>query len=300
MTDRPPVPAGLDIDVCICTFKRASLTNTLHSLAVQEGFSGRMRIIVADNDEIPSAADQVAGLRTQGLDIHYVHAPARNISIARNACLDAATAPLVAFIDDDELADPHWLAELTSALAPELSAVFGPVEAIYGPETPTWMRQADLHSTQPVQTMGGIDTGYTSNALVRRAAIGHERFDVSLGRSGGEDTDLFTRLHAQGHGFGAAPRAIVREHVASSRMSLEWLSRRAFRSGQTHARRYLGSPTSRAAALPLAVAKAAACSVLALSKIGSPPGWRASIVRAALHLGAAARLVGLRDRQIYG
>jgi hypothetical protein len=38
------------------------------------------------------------------LDCLYVHAPARNISIARNACLDAADAPLIAFIDDDETA----------------------------------------------------------------------------------------------------------------------------------------------------------------------------------------------------
>ena len=289
-----------DVDVCICTFRRATLTDTVVSLTQQEGFLGRLRVIIADNDETPSAFDQVERLRETGLDLHYVHAPARNISIARNACLDNATADLVAFIDDDEIADPRWLEGLTKALGPDLSAVFGPVEAVYDATAPQWIKDADLHSTIPVQTSHGVDTGYTSNALVRREAIGDLRFDLALGRSGGEDTDLFTRLYGQGCRFGAAPDAVVRERVTSSRMSLKWLTERAFRSGQTHARRFLGSPGSRLKAATVALAKATACALMAVGKGGSPAGWRREIVRSSLHLGATARLLGLRDRQIYG
>ena len=51
-----------------------------------------------------------------GLPVLYLHAPACNISVARNACLRAATAPLVAFIDDDEIASPDWLVLLIAAL----------------------------------------------------------------------------------------------------------------------------------------------------------------------------------------
>ena len=43
------------------------------------------------------------------IDISYIHAPARNISIARNACVEAATGKWIAFIDDDELASENWL-----------------------------------------------------------------------------------------------------------------------------------------------------------------------------------------------
>jgi succinoglycan biosynthesis protein ExoM len=162
------------------------------------------------------------------------------------------------------------------------------------------MKDADLHSTAPVQTARGIDTGYTSNALVRRAAIANLRFDVLLGRSGGEDTDLFTRLHAQGHRFGAAPNAVVREHVTPARMTLRWLARRAFRSGQTHARRYLGSPLLRVRGVAVTLAKAGFCGLMAMLKAGSPVQWRRAVVRASLHLGVAARLVGLRDQELYG
>ena len=53
-----------------------------------------------------------ASAERNSLQITYVHAPARNISRARNACLALATAPLIAFIDDDEVASPQWLAAL--------------------------------------------------------------------------------------------------------------------------------------------------------------------------------------------
>ena len=67
-----------------------------------------------------------------GLDYLYVHAPARNISIARNAALDAAQAPLVAFIDDDETATPLWLAALLEChQQTSATIIFGPVQAVY-------------------------------------------------------------------------------------------------------------------------------------------------------------------------
>lgn len=301
MTEWSAPAVTADVDICICTFRRTSLTDTIRSIARQRDFDGRVRIIVADNDETPSAAEQVNQLRSLGLEITYVHAPARNISIARNACLDQATAQTIAFIDDDETADDYWLAGLAAALRrPGIDAVFGPVEAVYRADAPAWMRNADLHSTHPVETQRGIDTGYTSNALVKRQAIGALRFDVSLGRSGGEDTDLFTRLYARGSRFAAAPKAIVREQVTPSRMSLKWLADRAFRSGQTHARRFLGSPGGRVRAAAIALSKAAVCGIIALTRLGSPSGWRQAVVRCSLHLGASSRLLGLRDRQLYG
>ncbi|KAK0360792.1 hypothetical protein LTR94_025900, partial [Friedmanniomyces endolithicus] len=228
------------IDVCICTFKRASLSTTLASIARQQGHFGKVRVILADNDDTPSALPIVNEARGNGQVITYVHAPARNISIARNACLDAASAPLIAWIDDDEIADPDWLSQLVEALGNH-DAAFGRVIADYPSQAPDWIIAADLHSTLPVQTTDGVVTGYTSNAIVRLAAVGEERFAEELGRSGGEDTDFFARLYRNGSRYAAAPLAVVREPTADSRLSLRWLSQRSFRSGQTHARAYLAN-----------------------------------------------------------
>src|SRR3546814_11191398 len=50
--------------------------------------------------------------------LHYVAEPRRGITFARNAALDTAAAQdcaFVAFIDDDEVPAPRWLAALLAA-----------------------------------------------------------------------------------------------------------------------------------------------------------------------------------------
>lgn len=300
MSAPPPAASPAEIDVCICTFRRASLADTLASLHAQAG-APPFRIIVADNDDQPGAEAIIAAARTRGLIVTYIHAPARNISIARNACIATATAPFIAWIDDDEQAPPGWLAGLRRALETAAAdAVFGPVRAIYPPGAPVWAVRADLHSTRAVETASGVATGYTSNALLRRAALGDLRFDTALGRSGGEDTDLFWRMHARGARLAAAPDVPVTEAVDPARLTLTWLARRAFRSGQSHALRFLGSPVQRVAAAPPAAAKAAACLGLAALSVVDPAAWRRQLVRAALHAGVVSRLLGLREGTFYG
>ncbi|MNX01450.1 putative glycosyltransferase EpsH [compost metagenome] len=288
------------VDVCICTFQRLSLTETLNSLLAQTLPADQFRVIVADNDHDHSARTRVEAALRGRVDFRYLHAPARNISVARNACLDAATADYVAWIDDDEVADPEWLERLISALrAGEWDAVFGPVRAVYPSDAPTWATAADLHSARAVETRQGVDTGYTSNALVRRAVIGARRFDPELGRSGGEDTDFFTGLHAAGARFAAAPEAVVREAVGRDRLRLNWLLRRAFRSGQTHARRYLQPGGQRVAQAVIALTKSGACGGLVAVNVARPSHWRRAMVRGALHLGVFARLAGVREGRLY-
>lgn len=292
--------AAVLVDVCVCTFRRPSLAKTLASIKAQTLAADRFRIIVADNDHAPSARALVERALEGQVGFLYVPAPARNISVARNACLDAATADYIAWIDDDEVADPDWLERLVATLgAHDCDAVFGPVQAVYADDAPAWAVAADLHSTRPVWTRRGVDTGYTSNALVKRAVIGARRFDPDLGRSGGEDTDFFTRLHAGGARFASAPDAVVREAVSEERLSLSWLLKRAFRSGQTHARRHLQPHGRRAAEAVVALIKSGACVALAAANVGSAPGWRRALVRGALHVGVLARLAGVREGRLY-
>jgi hypothetical protein len=53
------------IDVCVCTYRRASLADTLRSIKTQQLPAGsNVRVIVADNDETPSARDVVRRAQT--------------------------------------------------------------------------------------------------------------------------------------------------------------------------------------------------------------------------------------------
>ena len=48
------------VDVCVCTFRRPTIMDTLASLAKQKLLDGwKLRVIVADNDATPSARGAV-------------------------------------------------------------------------------------------------------------------------------------------------------------------------------------------------------------------------------------------------
>ena len=210
------------VDVCICTYHRPAIVDTLRSLAQQHGCEGvTLRVIIADNALEPAARELIeTAARELNLDAAYVHAPARNISVARNACLDAANAEWLALLDDDEIASPAWLSGLlTEAERGQWDAILGPVRAIYSPSAPAWIRDGNFHSTRPVFVRGRIETGYTGNVLIRRALIAREglRFRTELGRSGGEDEDFSNRLRDAGGRIGFAQGALAYETIPADR-----------------------------------------------------------------------------------
>lgn len=296
------------VDVLICTFRRDSLAETLVALDRQELPPGiSLRAIVADNDTTPSGqalTEQVAaGL---SMPILYIHAPERNISLARNATLAAATARWVAFVDDDEVPDPRWISSLL-AKAEESGAevILGPVVPLYGDGAPSWLVEGDFLATTPTMREGDITEGYTCNALLRRdcAASEGQKFDLALGRSGGEDTEFFDRLKSRGARFAYAPDAVVTERVPKERTRLSWLLRRRYRFGQTHGRligRRATGPVSRLGAIGLASSKVAVCVAGAAINIARPSQRAYWLLRAALHGGVVSRLLGHSEIVQYG
>lgn len=290
----------VSVDICICTFRRPFLAETLRSVAALAVQDVALRIIIADNDTTPSARELVAAAQHKmPWPITYLHAPAANICIARNACLEAADADFVAFIDDDETVSPQWLSQLLAmAHASGADAVLGPVQAVYDPATPGWMVRGDFHSTAPVVRNGAIRTGYTCNVLIRRAGpFAALRFDLALGRSGGEDTDYFHRLTALGGTIAQAPGALVYEPVPPDRAAMGWLIRRKLRMGQTHGMLLGGT---RPKAIAIATAKAVSCMAMAGLTAFSPIQRRKNLLRAVLHMGVVGGIVGVRQAAHYG
>ena len=288
------------IDICICTYRRTSLAMTLQSLATQTNISD-CRVIIADNDLEPSARDLVERIRAKyPAPVIYLHAPAKNISIARNACLEATSAPLVAFIDDDLVASKTWLSALINKQAGTgADAVFGPVQAEYPPSSPGWLRAADLHSIKPVFVNGEIETGYTCNVLMRRELAKSAQFDPQLGSSGGEDTIFFYQAWRSGARFAYAPEAVIHEQVETSRLNLNWLLKRSFRSGQSYARILQSRMSERKLALVPAGVKFFWCCLTAALTFPIAHLWRKNLVRGALHLGSFSKLISFSDLKIY-
>ena len=287
---------SVNIAVCICTYRRDSVVDAIRSVAAQGLPDGLgIRIVVADNDDLPSARERVLGAGSE-VAVTYVHAPARNISVARNACLAAAREDYIAFMDDDETAPPDWIANLWACIGrTEADAVFGPARAVYPAGTPDWIRQNDFLSNLPQERSGVVETGHTCNVLMRRSDL---RFRVDLGRSGGEDTDYFFRLRRRGFRFAICETASVYEAADPRRLRLGWLIERRFAEGRHYGAAAVQGPMRLLAG---SMAKATYSTLRALPHLINPPGLAFWGLRAVFHAGlCAGALWGASGRRAYG
>ncbi|MFZ4541728.1 MAG: glycosyltransferase [Rickettsiales bacterium] len=288
------------LDIAICTLRREHVAETMASLTTIENPEElQIRLLVADNDDTPSAEQRVVdAARALPFLTEYLHAPARNISIARNACLDAAKADLVAFLDDDEIVTPHWLnAMLATQRQTGADVVLGPVQATYSKTAPSWLARGDFHSTRPVWVKGKITTGYSGNVLMLRTAqsLHGLRFNEAYGVTGGEDTDFFSRAHKAGAQIAYAPDAIAYEQVPDDRANLKWLIRRHARYGQTHAIGLLAQNRPRLQQAALATAKAAICWTMIPLGLLHPFRKQTWLLRGTLHAAAARHLLSAKN-----
>jgi len=169
---------------------------------------------------------------------------------SRNEGARVATGEIVAFIDDDAIADEHWAGELVAAYQDE------DVPAAGGRMTPAWV--AGKPSFLPEEfywlvgvthrgfgpngdpdTAGEVRNTFGSNISFRRdlfmdfggfeGEIGGRKGDANL--QGGE-TELCARIRdATGHGVYYVPDATVAHKVFEYRTKLGWLLDRAFWQG---------------------------------------------------------------------
>ncbi|MBS1691331.1 MAG: glycosyltransferase family 2 protein [Actinobacteria bacterium] len=111
-----PVAAvdGPTLTVVICTRdRREGLLQTLRSLAGQSDRA--FDVLVVDNSHDGAVAH--AGLDIEGLIVRCCHEPMPGLSRARNRGLAEVTSDIIAWIDDDEVADPDWIAWLKRGFA---------------------------------------------------------------------------------------------------------------------------------------------------------------------------------------
>lgn len=232
------------IRVCIAipTFRRPDyLRVLLTALAtlVRPSDAAIVEVLVVDNDPAASARVTVSAAQpTLPFPLRYELVVDAGLSTVRNAILASATgrADMLAMLDDDEVPEPLWLSELLRvAAATRADAVVGPVRAILPSESPRWLRHFRDREYPRFHDGSRLSDGWTSNCLVRLDSVSAAQllFDPSLNYAGGEDQLFFRQLCATGGTIAYAARAIVREHIPTSRCSLAFTLRRSFRRGNS-------------------------------------------------------------------
>ena len=228
------------VTVGICTYRRPHhLARLLEALARQEWRAAprpEVDVVVVDNS--PDFEGEPVVGAAQGLDLRYVRLGAGNIAVARNRVLAevAPAAELLALIDDDEVPEPDWLAQLLAAQAATgADLVTGPVLAVYPPGAPAWLVRGDFLSVTGFRDLAPLHEGITGNALLRTRTVADLGlgFDESLGLAGGEDQLFFRTAAGRGATIRYAAQAVAHEAVPADRLTVAYLLRGAYRRGNT-------------------------------------------------------------------
>lgn len=222
------------ITVVVCTRERpGALARCLDGLLAQR--YPAFKVLVVDNAPATDATAEVVRSAARRGPVDYLVERKAGLSFARNAAVAAAPNQILAWIDDDEVADVNWLAEVARALAdhPEADVISGVVvPAELETRAQLWFEQfgghskgrgfrpdvfgpAITHIQSPLYPLPPFGTG--ANMTFRPGVI--ERiggFDTALGAGtpamGSEDTLAFTQVLVGGGTIVYQPTAVTHHY----------------------------------------------------------------------------------------
>ncbi|NWG45610.1 MAG: glycosyltransferase family 2 protein [Alphaproteobacteria bacterium] len=237
--------------ICICTHDRsADARECLEALLPQvAGPTGAaVEVILVDSASSGGHATALAALAEASPGLTFLRLSEPGLSRARNAAIRVARGDWVAFLDDDAVPFPDYVAALLAVTGrvPEDVAVLGgrlvgrfPDGRTPGHIGPRWSmflslidRDADGPCTEGMSLFG-------ANLAYRRAALPPDRpFREDLGRTGtsllsGEELELHHRLAAAGHGSWYCGSMGAFHKVSAERLTRDWVRRRAYWGGVT-------------------------------------------------------------------
>ncbi|MDP3494798.1 MAG: glycosyltransferase family 2 protein [Hyphomonadaceae bacterium] len=222
------------VSIIIPTFRRPERAVEAARSALAQVCETAFEVVLIDNDPAGSALEALRALGDARVVV--VHEPRAGVANARNAGLRASRGDTIAFLDDDELAPPAWLAQLLRVQREKKAdVVFGPVRTKLA-ATPRHHEEyfSAFFARDPGHAEGIINIFYGCGcSLIRRAALpSAEPFSMERNEIGGEDDLLFQTMQAAGASFAWAPNAFVWETPETSRVTLAYTLRRAFAYGQ--------------------------------------------------------------------
>jgi glycosyltransferase involved in cell wall biosynthesis len=241
VTTDEPTAATISVVIAAHTLERHKAL----AQAVASVLSQRLQpyeVVVAVDNNI----DLYAWVRTHLPDVVPVHNQGSpGASATRNLGARAAVGSVLAFLDDDAVARPEWLENLTAPLSrPHVVGVGGQVDPVWLGRAPKWIPDEFLwvvgasYRGLP-STAAPVRNVWSENMAVSRtdfwAVNGfREGFGKTGHRSQPEDTDFCIRLASalQGRTWWYEPSARVGHNVPPNRSTLRFFLQRCFNEGQ--------------------------------------------------------------------
>jgi GT2 family glycosyltransferase len=242
-----PVPAAPSISVVICAYttrRSDALLGAAQSIA-QQTYTAYETIVVIDHN--PDLLEHA--MQTLPEVCVIANAGRRGLSAARNTGTSVARGDVIAFLDDDAVADPTWLAELASVYRdPSVIGAGGVARPRWASEAPRWLPREFYWTVgcsyrglptelAPIRNPIGVSMSFRAEVFERLDGFSSDIGRVGRTPLGCEETELSIRarrafpdgviLHV--------PSAEVEHLVSDERLTWRYFGARCWAEGLSKA-----------------------------------------------------------------
>jgi glycosyltransferase involved in cell wall biosynthesis len=168
--DRSAIGAP-DVSVVLPTYNRATSVLQALDTVLAQRTRHRYEVIVVDNNSTDDTRARIERVISDGAaSVRYVFEGRQGVSSARNAGIRAASAPIIAFLDDDIRLEPDWIDTIGRVFAarPEIDCIGGKVLPLWEGPAPPWLTREHW---APVALLDFGDTPQILNARNRRCLL---------------------------------------------------------------------------------------------------------------------------------
>jgi glycosyltransferase involved in cell wall biosynthesis len=234
--------------IIICTYNRVRLLRLcLESIANLKTAPGQFEVLVIDNNSSDSTEALCENLPAlfPSLNTRYIKETQQGIAFARTRGAKEATGDVIAYIDDDCIAETDWLEEIIKFYNnnPAVMSTGGRIIPKYLVPVADWFGKYfwglvgnyDLGSS--VFQMKGVRYPSGANMHFRKTAFDkYGYFDGNLGRSGkslmaGEEKAMYLKLINANERVYYLPHVIVHHHVEGNKFDKEYVKRHSMGIG---------------------------------------------------------------------
>lgn len=236
------------ISIIIPTYNRAHLLPlTLDSFLAQDYPQDRCEIIVADNNSKDATREIVARyVGKPGVFVKYIFEKRQGVHYARNSAAKAARGDILYFTDDDMIADPSLLRELTKVfeLDPMIGTATGLVIGKFEVDPPTWVKKYLINGNlsltdknkQEDLVVSRVDCGvYSCHQAIKREVYfqsgGFNPENTAGVWIGDGESGLNLKIQSLGYKFAYTSKSIIHHIIPKSRTTLKYLINRVGNQG---------------------------------------------------------------------
>ncbi len=241
---------SLMVSVVLATCGRQAMALECIESILANDYS-EFEILVVDQDTSRTLKSELVARYGETKKIRYFFLDKKGLSRARNLGVREAQGEIVAFIDDDAIADKSWLrgiAQIFNGTDQKPAFIGGRILPIWSCLKPSWypVEKEFLLGLYDIgdeaKLFPGSDLPIGANmAGLRQVIIDMGSFDERLGFDysrkqsmiAGEDSMLAERIKEAGYQIYYQPVATVRHRVAKSKLSPKYFLRRHFWEGVT-------------------------------------------------------------------